>query len=318
METRTLFAVLLAITLVAPTGAADTLINQVDNPGFEEFSEGTPDEWRILEGLVSSTGTAAEGDLAIQLEAVGEVDRTAIGQNVSLERTDAPIVPNGTYALDFAAWLSSGSETPVNVPPTANATVLWKDALGQTTDVDTVEIAVTDDYVAYNETLDAPVDAVEAEVQFTLERPPEDAQPGDRTDAELKVDDVAFGPADPTSEAEAPATTSPPCGPGTTTIAEVGPVHAYWDSFCIPRAEVDDDWDPTSEASTVPPCNNGAEYSAGPATAGVDPFCQPYADVDKPDPIPLHHKPPEDTVGCLQDAEDGVDVYYCLFGAPLT
>lgn len=193
MRTQSFVAVLLASLMVVPAGAAEPLVNQIDNGGFEEFEDGEPTEWRILRGEVEPAGTVAEGDDAVRLLSDGEIEATTIGQNVSLEREDVPTVPNGTYDLDFAALFDSGQDTEPTTSPEARAYVLWKNALGEVTETDVIPIAESNTYQAYNVTLDAPIDAVEAEVQFEVVRD----QPTDRTDGHLNVDDVAFGPALP-------------------------------------------------------------------------------------------------------------------------
>lgn len=190
---RACIATALAALMIVPASTAAPLVDQIDNGGFEDFEDGEPAEWRVIDGEVERTQDAFEGDSAVLLNAVGDSTITTIGQNVSLEREDAPIVPNGTYDLDFAADLNDGTDTPSTTTPDATARVLWKNALGEVTRVDTVDIADSDGYATYNATFDAPIDATEAEVQFELERP----SLTDRADANLKVDDVAFGPALP-------------------------------------------------------------------------------------------------------------------------
>lgn len=51
--------------------------------------------------------------------------------------------------------------------------------------------------------------------------------------------------------------------------------------YCGLDAEVDEDWEPKTSTSAIPPCGNGGEVSVGPATAGYDPYCQVYAEVDE-------------------------------------
>lgn len=181
---------LLAIVLLAPTGAAAPLVDQIDNGGYEDGL----DHWRIVEGDVNTTGEAYEGDLAAQLNAVGETTTTTLAQEVSLDNEDAPIVPNAEYAFDFAALLNTGTDTPVSEPPEAFGQIVWKNALGETSRVDQVPVTDTDEYVEKAATFQAPEDATAADIQFHLVR----EKVTDRTDANLKVDEVAFGPADPT------------------------------------------------------------------------------------------------------------------------
>jgi hypothetical protein len=185
-------AVLLALALAAPTAAAQPLVNQLENPGFEEAADGAdaPAQWRVEVGEVSLTSDATEGDQAVQLKAVGDTPVTTLAQEVALEDEDAPIVPNAEYELSFAALLNTGADTPVSGPPSAYGQVVWKDAVGETTDVDRIDVADTDTYEDYADTFRAPEDAVAADVQFHLER--ENVE--DRTDANLKVDATAFGP----------------------------------------------------------------------------------------------------------------------------
>lgn len=188
MEIEHLAAGLLAFTLLAPTAAAETVVNQLDNPGFEDGL----DEWRTLDGEVDTTSEAHEGDGAALLNAVGDTTTTTLAQNVSLEDEDLPIVPNAEYEIAFAAVLNSGTGDA----PEAFGQIVWKNALGETSRVDQVPIVDTDGYVEYTETFDAPEDATEAEIQFHLVR--DDVR--DRSDANLKVDATDFGPADPLAE----------------------------------------------------------------------------------------------------------------------
>lgn len=187
MKTGHLAAGLLAITLMVPAGAAATVINQIDNGGFEDGL----DEWRVVQGTVELTD-GHESENASLLNAVGEADNTTLAQEVSLDNDDAPIVPNVEYEIAFVADLSSGAENEPTDPPSADAKIVWKNALGETSRVDYVPISVSDGFVEYSETFRAPADATAADIQLNLD-------PNGRTDANLKADDVDFGPHDPTS-----------------------------------------------------------------------------------------------------------------------
>ncbi|PSG96214.1 hypothetical protein BRD56_11845 [Thermoplasmatales archaeon SW_10_69_26] len=180
----------LALTLVVPAGAAAPLIDQIDNGGFEDDLA----EWRVVDGDVSADGVPFEGSGAAKLNAVGGTTTTTLAQEVSLDNDDAPIVPNAEYEIAFAAVLNDGSENSAAASPDVFGQIVWKNALGETTDVDRVEITDTDDYVEYSQTFDAPEDATAADIQFHVVR--ENLE--DPTDANLQVDAVAFGPADPT------------------------------------------------------------------------------------------------------------------------
>lgn len=188
MDPRSLAVGVLAFALLAPTGAAAPLIDQIDNGGFEDGLA----EWRTVEGEIELTDDAYEGENASLLNAVGDSGNTTLAQEVSLDNDDAPTVPNVEYEIAFAADLSSGADNEPTDPPSADAKIVWKNALGETSRVDTVPISVSDGFVEYNETFRAPADATAADVQFNLD-------PNGRTDANLKVDAVAFGPADPTA-----------------------------------------------------------------------------------------------------------------------
>lgn len=191
MRTKTTIAALLAFTLVVPAGAAAPLVNQIDNHSFEDEEDALA-EWRVISGPVSSTTEAADGDQAAKFSVPGDKLKSAIAQNVSLEREDAPVLPAQEYDFDFQAKLGQGVGSDSS--PTTEGVVIWKNAFGEEVDRDTVTIAPSPDYLPYNNTFQAPEDATEAEIQFSLTRDSLTQQ----TDAELFVDDVAFGPADPT------------------------------------------------------------------------------------------------------------------------
>lgn len=236
MESGHLAVGLLAFALFAPTGAAAPMIDQIDNGGFEDGLE----QWRAVDGDVGTTSESYEGDHAAQLNAVGDTTTTTLAQEVSLDNEDAPIVPNAEYEITFAADLNTGTATPSTSPPDAYGQIVWKNALGETSRVDQVSIADSADFVEYSETFDAPEDASAADVQFHLVR----ENPDERTDSNLKVDAVAFGPADPT-EGATETSNGPPCSDDGT-VAEVGPVHVYREGFfCEPRVDVDEDWEPS-------------------------------------------------------------------------
>lgn len=195
METEHLATALLALALLAPTGAAEPLVDQVDNGQFEEWEDGDPVDWRNVSGDVERTDESIDGSAAM-LNAVGDVTTTTLAQEVSLDNEDAPIVPNEQYDFDFAADLNDGTVTGVTSPPEAFGQIVWKNALGETSRVDQVLVADEGGYEWYNTTFQAPEDATAADIQFHLVRD----ELVDPTDANLKVDDVAFGPADPLAE----------------------------------------------------------------------------------------------------------------------
>lgn len=189
----TLVALTAALALVAGGAAGAPLLNQVDNGTFEEFEDDDPVEWRILDGEANPTSDAYEGDTALVLNAVKTTTESAVAQNVSVERNDLAIVPNAFYDFAFASLLDTGSSNEATAPPVANGTILWKNALGEVTDEDSVTLKGSSTYVTHDVTFQAPPDASEAEVRFSLLR----EDPTDRTDASLKVDAVAFGPSGP-------------------------------------------------------------------------------------------------------------------------
>lgn len=190
MRTKATFAGLLAIALLAPAGAVAQLVNQLENPGFEDGEGDALPEWREVAGSVDATEDAVEGDRAALLNAVGGTN-TTLAQEVALP-DDLPTVPALEYRFEFAAKFNTGADTPATDPPTSEAKIVWKNELNQTSRVDRIPLQDVDGYKEYNLTAQAPVDATRADIQFDL-------QPLGRTDANLKVDAVAFGPADPTA-----------------------------------------------------------------------------------------------------------------------
>lgn len=191
MEIRYLAAGLLAFALLAPTGAAEPLVDQIDNGGFEDWEGDTPAEWRNVSGETERTDDAVNGSAAL-LNAVGDVTQTTLAQEVSLDNDDAPIVPNAEYEITFAADLNAGS----GEAPDAYGQIVWKNALGEESRTDRVTISVSDGYVEYADSFRAPADATAADIQLHLVRD----EITDPTDANLKVDNVAFGPADQVPE----------------------------------------------------------------------------------------------------------------------
>ncbi len=198
---RTTVAFAVTVLLVAaPVGAAP-LADYVDNGGFEGFEATDPVDWRVLAGDPAPTTEAAEGDLAVQFALEGDDLEATIAQNVSLIHQEAedgdPPTPSGTsYELNFSAKLGTGSDNVATDIPSSKAIVIWKDALGQEVDRDTVTITASSAYQGYEETLTAPLPGpgelpvTEAELRFTLERD----TLTDRTDANLFLDSVEFGP----------------------------------------------------------------------------------------------------------------------------
>lgn len=201
MSSKTILIATLAAVLVAAPTTAAPLLDYVDNGSFETFEDGDPADWRVLAGNVSATATAAEGDQAAQFALGGENLTVGIAQNISLlhqglNNSDPP-TPSGTsYEFNFSAKLGTGQQTEPTESPTANATVLWKNALGQVVDEDTISIEQNPQYQDYEVVLQAPLPepgelpVTEAEIQFTLERKSLE----DRTDVDLFVDSVEFGP----------------------------------------------------------------------------------------------------------------------------
>ncbi len=112
---------------------------------------------------------------------------------MSLDNDDVPIVPNTEYEISFAAVFNTGSNHSASEPPEAFGQIVWKDALGETSRVDTVPIDDMDEYVEYSQTFRAPVNATAADIQLHLMR----EELTDPANANLKVDEVAFGPAEP-------------------------------------------------------------------------------------------------------------------------
>lgn len=189
-QLKTLVLAVVAVSLLAAPVAAAPVSNYVENPGFEEFEDGDPVDWRVLAGDPSPTEDAVEGDRAVLLTLRGSDVNSTIAQNVTEEPEDA-VVPLYEYDFEFSAKFSQGANNGATNATTAEGVVLWKNAAGDVVQRDTVTIE-QGDYQDYNATFQAPPDATDVEVRFTLTREAKN----DRTDATLKVDDVAFGPSD--------------------------------------------------------------------------------------------------------------------------
>ncbi|WP_255196786.1 hypothetical protein [Halorarius litoreus] len=190
IDWKTLLLAVAAVSLLAMPVAAAPVSNYVENPGFESFEDGDPADWRVLAGDPSATEDAAEGQRAVLFNLRGSETGSTIAQNVSEETEDA-VVGGYEYEFEFTAKHSTGAATDSTNATTAQGVILWKNAVGEVVDRDVIDIEAGS-YQAYNDTFRALVDATDAEVRFTLTR--ESAT--DRTDATLKVDDVAFGPSD--------------------------------------------------------------------------------------------------------------------------
>lgn len=182
--------VLAVVSLLATPIAAAPVSNYVENPGFEEFEDNDPVDWRVLAGDPNPTEDAVEGEQAVQFSLQGNELNATIAQNVTEEPEDV-IVPGYEYDFEFAAKLGQGANNRATNATVAEGVVLWKNAAGEVVQRDTVTIE-QGEYQSYNETFQAPPDATDAEVRFTLTR----ETMTDRTDANVKVDDVAFGPSD--------------------------------------------------------------------------------------------------------------------------
>lgn len=201
MEPKVLSVAALAVLLIAAPAGAAPIVDYVDNGGFEDFEDTEPVDWRVLAGDPAPTTEAAEGDLAVQFALEGDDLEATIAQNVSLLYQDVedadPPTPSGTsYELNFSAKLGTGSDNEPTDIPDSQAIVIWKDALGQEVDRDTVTITESSAYEDYEVVLQAPLPepgelpVTEAELRFTLERD----TLTDRTDANLFLDSVEFGP----------------------------------------------------------------------------------------------------------------------------
>lgn len=187
---KTLVLLVIAASLLATPAAAAPVSNYVENPGFEDFEDGDPVDWRVLAGDPSPTEDAVEGEQAVVFNLRGNDVESTIAQNVTEEQEDV-VVPLYEYDIEFAAKLSQGANNDATNATVAEGVVLWKNAAGEVVQRDTVAIE-QGSYQSYNETFQAPLEATDAEVRFTLTRESQT----DRTDATLKVDDVAFGPSD--------------------------------------------------------------------------------------------------------------------------
>lgn len=110
-------ATVVVLSMAVTTAAAEPLFDQLDNGEFEEFEDDDPVDWRVLDGNANPTSDADEGERAVLINYVATEPRAGIGQNLSAENGDAPIVPNGEYELAFAANLATGQATRVNQPP---------------------------------------------------------------------------------------------------------------------------------------------------------------------------------------------------------
>ncbi len=201
MDPKMLSAAALAVLLIAAPAGAAPIVDYVDNGGFEDFEGTDPVDWRVLAGDPAPTTEAAEGDLAVQFALEGDDLEATIAQNVSLLYQDAenadPPPPSGTsYELNFSAKLGTGADNEPTDIPDSQAIVIWKDAQGQEVDRDTVTIAQSSAYQDYEAVLQAPLPeqgelpVTEAELRFALERD----TLIDRTDANLFLDSVEFGP----------------------------------------------------------------------------------------------------------------------------
>ncbi len=194
MRSELWITLMATVLLIVPAGAAAPLTEQVDNGGFEAFTDDDPDEWTVLAGNANPTSDAAEGERAVVLNFIATSDLAGVAQDISQERDDLPIIPNADYDFDFEANLEDGTPTDRVAAPTASGIVIWRNAGGEEIDRDTVSIQ--DDgstYVSYDNTFRAPPDATEATIEFALEKAGQTAP----TDANLKVDAVSFGPSSP-------------------------------------------------------------------------------------------------------------------------
>lgn len=185
---RTIIAIAVALAVAVPARAAP-LVNQLENGDFEDFQADDPVDWRILSGNANPTTDSVSGQ-AVVLNFVGTETVSGIAQNVTPRDDDAPIVPNLEYDLAFSSNLETETTT---TSVSAQAKIVWKNALGEPSRVDTVAIDPSDTYVDHDETFRAPADATEAEIQFELTRPTKTSA----TNANLKVDAAAFGPSSP-------------------------------------------------------------------------------------------------------------------------
>lgn len=192
MTTLRRFVPLLAAALAVAAGTAFSApaVNQLENGGFEDFdANNEPAEWEVISGNANPTSDAAEGSQAVVLTFVGTQTTSGVEQDVDLERQDA-VVPNAEYDLAFEGKLETSSST---TPATANATIIWRNALGEPVGEDVVGISQSDTYVSYDETFRAPPDATAATIQFELDRPSTTSA----TNTLLKVDGAGFGPSSP-------------------------------------------------------------------------------------------------------------------------
>lgn len=191
MRPTTAISALVAFTLVAPTGAAGPLINQIDNGDFEDFTDDDPDEWRLLAGNADPTEDAADGQRAVVLNFAGDSSSTSgIAQEVSLDRLDVPIVPTWYYPFSFNSKLETETDSGVE----AQAKIVWRNVFGEVSRVLTISIPVVEDqqYDTIRYGLSPPTDAVEADIQFELTR----TSPTSSTGTAFKIDNVVFGPPD--------------------------------------------------------------------------------------------------------------------------
>jgi hypothetical protein len=186
---RTTLAITLALSLLAGGAAAAPVMNQLENGSFDDFEDDDPVDWRILAGNANPTDDAVDGQ-AVVLNIPGNALSAGVAQTVEAEDGDAPIVPNAEYDLAFQGNLETST---ANTPVSAQARIVWQNALGQEVGTDTIPVSQSDEYVSYDETFRAPPDATQADVQFELDRP----SLTDPTNANLKVDDAAFGPTSP-------------------------------------------------------------------------------------------------------------------------
>ncbi|HEV8360495.1 MAG TPA: hypothetical protein VGR28_08590 [Candidatus Thermoplasmatota archaeon] len=186
-----LVATAVLVLLAAPALAAP-LIDDIDNGGFESFTNNSPDLWAVTGGLAGPSNNADTGSLAVVMTPLATSAFVTIAQDVPNGDSDLPILMGTWYEFDFAAQLALGSGSTAS----ADGIVHWKDLTGAEVRADKVPIAPSGAFLSYSVVLEAPLPSPDhplpvtsATITFTLER----ASATDRHDDLLFVDTVAFG-----------------------------------------------------------------------------------------------------------------------------
>lgn len=185
----TMAGALLTSVLVASVATAAPLVSEVRNGGFESFGANGPADWTVESGLATASLIRSEGNLAVRLHTgfAAPVAFATIAQAVPQGTTNPPIVPGAVYEFSFDALGDYFQEGR------GQASVTWKDALGNVVRVDTIPINPGAWFASYDAHLQAPLagvppaPATSATLRFTF------SNFVGEPDAALFVDNVQFG-----------------------------------------------------------------------------------------------------------------------------